>query len=64
MKTTYDYFEKGHRTHEKKKKKIIFKNKIETDVPNRKFFNRAHEFCFTNMKIVLQKSIPNKPLDF
>jgi hypothetical protein len=33
MKTVYGCFEKGHGTHEKK---IVFKNKIETDVPNKK----------------------------
>ena len=43
------------------KKKKNFKNKIETDVPNRKFFNGAHEFCFIYMKTVLQKCILNKP---
>ena len=37
MRTTYGSFEKGHGTHEKKKKKIVFKNKIETSVPNIKF---------------------------
>ena len=42
-------------------KKIVFKNKIETDVPNKKKFGGAHEFCFTNMKTVLQKYAPNKP---
>ena len=36
MKTTYGCFEKGHGTHEKKKKQIVFKNKIETNVPNKK----------------------------
>ena len=36
------------------KKKIIFKNKIEIDVPNKKKFGGTHEFCFTNMKTVLQ----------
>jgi hypothetical protein len=50
MKTAY--FEKGHGTHEKKKQ-IIFKNKIETNVSNKIFFGGTHEFCFTNMKIVL-----------
>ena len=35
MKTVYGCFEKGLGTHEKK---IIFKNKIETDVPNKKKF--------------------------
>ena len=43
------------------KKKIIFKIKIETDVPNKNFFGGAHEFCFTNRKTVLQKCVPNKP---
>ena len=38
MKTTYGCFEKGHGTHEKKKnKQIVFKNKIEIDVPNINF---------------------------
>ena len=62
MKTIYDCFEKGHRTHEKKQ--IIFKNKIKTDVPNTNFFGGAHELCFTNMKIVLQKCVPNNLLPF
>ena len=42
------------------KKQIIFKNKIEIDVPKKKFLGGAHDFCFTNMKIVLQKCIPKK----
>ncbi len=42
-------------------KKKNFKNKIETDVPNINFFNGAHEFCFINMKTVLQKCVSNKP---
>ncbi len=33
-------------------KQIIFKNKIETDVPNKFFFRGTHEFCFTNMKTI------------
>ena len=33
----------------------IFKNKIETNVPNINVFGGVHKFCFTNMKIVLQK---------
>jgi hypothetical protein len=53
MKTTYDCFEKGYGTHEKKKKQIVFQNKIETDVLNINFFDGIHEFCFTNMKTVL-----------
>jgi hypothetical protein len=61
MKTAYRCFEKGHGTHtHTHKKKIyiyiyiyIFKNKIETNVPNKFFFYGGHEFCFTNMKIVL-----------
>ncbi len=36
-----------------KKKQIVFKNKIETDVPNINFFGEACEFCFTNREIVL-----------
>ena len=36
MKTVYGCFEKGHETHEKKKKKFVFKNKIEIGVPNKK----------------------------
>ena len=52
MKTTYGCFEKEHGTHEKKKK-IVFKNKIETDVPNRNFFCGTSEFCFTNIETVL-----------
>ena len=40
-------------THEKKKKKIVFMNKIETDVPNINFFGEAREFCFINKEIVL-----------
>jgi hypothetical protein len=59
MKTTCGYFEKGHETH--KNKQIIFKNKIETDVPNKIFFSGTHEFCFTNVKSVLQKYVSNKP---
>ena len=58
MKTIYDCFEKRHGTHEKK---IVFKNKIEIDVPNINFFGRAHKFCFTNIKLILQKFISNKP---
>jgi predicted RNase H-like HicB family nuclease len=46
------------------KKKKILKNKIETDVPNKNFFGETHEFCFTNIKTVLQKCVPNKPLVF
>jgi hypothetical protein len=46
----------------KKKKQIVFKNKIETNVPNKKKFGEAHEFCFTNIKTVLQKCVPNKPV--
>ena len=44
------------------KKKKKFKNKIETDVPNKTNFGRTHKFCFINMKTVLQKCVPNKPL--
>ena len=44
----------------KKKKQIIFKNKIETNVPNKKNLGRTHKFCFTNMKTDLQKCVPNK----
>ena len=51
MKTIYGCFENGHGTH--KKKQINFKNKIETNVPNRNFFGGAHQFCFTNMKTIL-----------
>jgi hypothetical protein len=43
------------------KKKKKFKNKIEINVPNINFFGGDHEFCFTNMKTVLQKCVPNKP---
>ena len=42
------------------KKKIIFKNKIKTDIPNKKIFGKIHEFCFTNMKTILQKYVSNK----
>ena len=57
-------FEKGRETHEKKKKKqIVFKNKTETGVPNINFFGGACEFCFINMKTVLQKCVPNKLFD-
>ena len=52
MKIAYGPFEKGHGTHEKKKQ-IVFKNKIETDVPNIKFFGKARKFCFTNRETVL-----------
>lgn len=38
-----------------KKKKIVFKNKTETGVPNR---NR--EFCFSKMEIVLKKVLCTK----
>ena len=41
-----------------KKKQIVFKNKTETGVLNRKVFGRTREFCFTNMKRVLQKCVP------
>ena len=41
------------RAQDPKKKKNVFKNKIETDVANKKKFGRAHEFCFINIKIVL-----------
>ena len=44
------------------KKKIVFKNKIETDVLNKKKFGGTHEFCFTNIKTILQKCVPNKPV--
>ena len=61
IKTSYNPFVKGHGIHgKKKKKKIVFKNKTETGVANKIFFGGAHEFCFTNMKTVLQKYIPNK----
>jgi hypothetical protein len=43
-----------------KKKKIVFKNKIETCVPNINFFGGIRKFCFTNMETVLQKCISNK----
>ena len=61
MKTVYGCFEKGLGTHEKK---IIFKNKIETDVPNKKkicwgpwilFYKIWKQFC---------KSVPNKHVFF
>ena len=35
------------------KKKIVFKNKTETGVPNKKKFGGACKFYFTNMKTVL-----------
>ena len=60
MKTTYDCFEKGHETH-KKKKQIVFKNKMKPMYQTKKKIGGAHEFCFTNMKTVLQKYVPNKP---
>ena len=50
MKTTYNYFEKVRETHEKK---IVFKNKTETGVLNKKKFGGACKFYFTNMKTVL-----------
>ena len=62
MKIVYGCFEKGHGTQEKKKQ-IVFKNKIEIDVPNINFFGGACEFCFINMKTVLQKCVPNKLFD-
>ena len=50
-------------TKKKKNKQIVFKNKIETSVPNKhKFFWWDPKFYFTSMKIVLQKCIPNKLL--
>jgi hypothetical protein len=52
MKTVYGPFEKGHGTHEKKQ--IVFKNKIETDVPNINFFGEACKFCFTNKETVCE----------
>jgi hypothetical protein len=58
MKTAYGYFEKGHGTH---KKKIVLKNKIEIDVPNKKIFSGIHKFCSTNIKTILQKCVSNKP---
>ena len=42
------------------KKKNCFQEQNETDVPNKKIFGGADEFCFTNMKIILQKCVPNK----
>ena len=39
MKTVYNCFENGCGTHEKKK--IIFKNKTETGIPNINFFGGA-----------------------
>ena len=41
------------------KKKIIFKNKTKTGVPNINFFGGTRKFCFTNIKTVLQKCILN-----
>ena len=52
MKTAYGCFEKRRGTHEKK---IVFKNKTKTDVPN-----RNHEFYFTKMEIVLKKVLCTK----
>ena len=40
-------------------KKKKFKNKIETGVPNKKKIGRTYKFCFTNMKTILQKCVPN-----
>ncbi len=45
MKTVYGCFEKGHETHEKKKKKIFLKTKIKKKVQNKKIF-------FVQIKIV------------
>ena len=56
MKTSCNCFEKGRGFH----KKIAFKNKIETGIPNKKKIGEAHEFCSTNIKTVLQKYILNK----
>ena len=64
IKTAYNCFEKGRGIHEKKKKKIIFKNKTETGVSKKIFFDRTYEFCFTNIKTILQKYIPNKLMTF
>ena len=59
MKTAYGYFEKGHGTH---KKKIFSRTKLKPMYQTEIFFGEAHEFYFTNMKTVLQKCVPNKPL--
>ena len=53
---------KGMGLTKKKKKQIIFKNKIKTDVSNKFFFGGIHKLCFINMKTILQKCISNKPL--
>jgi hypothetical protein len=60
MKIAYKCFEKGRGTHEKKQ--IVFKNKTETSVPNKIFLGGTRKFCFINMKIILQKCVPNKLL--
>ena len=52
---------KGMGPTKKKKKQIVFKNKIETDVSNKNNFGETHEFCFTNMKTVLQKCTKQAP---
>ena len=51
---------KGMGSTKKRKKKFVFKNKIETCVPNRNFFSGVRKFCFTNMETVLQKCVPNR----
>ena len=46
-----------------RKKKFVFKNKTKTNVANINFFCGTCEFCFTNMKTILQKCVPNKILN-
>ena len=62
MKTVYNCFEKGRGTHTQKKEKTnCFQEQNWNWCTKIKFFfGGAHEFCFTNMKTVLQKCVPNK----
>ena len=59
MKTAYGCLEKGHETHEKKKKNS-FQEENWNRCTEQKKIGGAHKFCFTNMKTVLQKCVPNK----
>ncbi len=63
MKTTYGGFEKGNGNHEKKKNKLFSRTKLKPVYQtNISFFWWDPKFCFTSMKIVLQKCAPNKLL--
>ena len=63
MRTVYNCFEKGRETHEKKKKtKLFSRTKLKPVYQTKKKIDEAHEFYFTNMKIVLQKCVPKQAL--